>query len=60
MCWSASQDVNMFASPNLRKPITGILAPSYNRAVARAAKSPVASAAGALMGAGSVTPDGDV
>lgn len=50
----------MFASPNLRKPITGILAPSYNRAVARAAKSPVASAAGALMGAGSVTPDGDV
>ncbi|KAL4443916.1 hypothetical protein ABPG75_011653 [Micractinium tetrahymenae] len=50
-------DVNMFASPNLRKPVTGILGPSYNWAVA--SRSAVAGAAGMLMGAGSDTPDGD-
>ncbi|KPF41182.1 hypothetical protein IP76_22150 [Rhizobium sp. AAP43] len=54
-------DINMFASPFLLKPVTGILAPSYDRAVAKASQGAVAAAAGGmqLMGAGSATPDGE-
>ncbi|KAL4426141.1 hypothetical protein ABPG77_007423 [Micractinium sp. CCAP 211/92] len=56
-------DVNMFATPYLRLPVTGILAPSYNRAVAKAAQGAVAAAAAGgapLLGASSATPDGNV
>lgn len=57
------QDVNIFATRSLRQPVTGILAPSYNRALKQAARGAVTAAmAGGmpLLGAGSATPDGDL
>ncbi len=57
------QDVNIFATRSLRQPVTGILAPSYNRALKQAARCAVTAAmAGGmpLLGAGSATPDGDL
>ncbi len=53
----------MFATPYLLQPVTGILAPSYNRALAGAARGAVAAAATSgspLLGAASATPVGDL